>query len=305
MRPNRTPGVSASAFAFAGALLACTDGTSDGAAGDAEGGSGVAGGYGGALPDTDAGALPTPACVWNAAYQENYTPDDLASILAEARGCYVLVDPFLGVDVQNAVPQIRAAGNVVGCYMSAGTCEDWRADFDALRSSCVDRAWAEWAGEYFVDDTTPALVAGMKARIDQMAAWGCQMVEFDNMDWAQDDDLRAEYGFEVGVDAGITYIRTLCAHARSLGLGCMAKSTADGAADFDGLTVESYPDDMDWWSHDELQGMLDAGGLGLIVHYDATDCDAVLADYRAAYGPRLSFICEDRATKSYRHFDAP
>lgn len=285
-------------------LAGCSDGARDDAAGGAEGGSGAAGGFGGALPDTDAGVLPSPACVWNQAYQENYAADDLAGILAGARGCYVLVDPFLGPDVQAAIPRMREAGNQVGCYMSAGTCEDWRTDFAALRPACVERAWDEWAGEYFVDRATPDLVAGMNARIDQMAAWGCQMVEFDNMDWTQDDDLRAEYDFEISAEEGIAYVRALCSHARSLGLGCMAKSTAEGAADFDGLTVESYPDDRDWWSHDELQGMLDAGRLGVVVHYDATDCDAVLAEYRALYGPRLSFICEDRATKAYRHFDA-
>ena len=253
---------------------------------------------------TDGGGLPpSPLCVWNQAYQENYEPDSVDAILAGAQGCYVLLDPFADEDARAAIPAIAAAGNIVGCYISVGTCEDWRDDFAQMQGDCVDQQWGEWPGEYFVDTPGPGLVAAMNARIDQMAAWGCDMVEFDNMDWAYDEDYRAQYGFTVSEAEAEAYVQGLCASVHGQGMWCMAKSTARGAEGFEGGTFESYVDDLDWWEHAELQGFLDGGGIGLIVHYDEVDCDGVYADYQASYGDKLSFICEDPALQGYKHYN--
>ena len=82
----------------------------------------------------------------------------------------------------------------------------------------------------------------------------------------------------------------------------MAKSSAQGATDFDGLTVESAPGDMDWWGQSDMQGMLSSGKIGIVVHYDESDCATVRATYQAEYGSELSFICEDKALRKYHHF---
>jgi cysteinyl-tRNA synthetase, unknown class len=82
----------------------------------------------------------------------------------------------------------------------------------------------------------------------------------------------------------------------------MAKSSAQGASDFDGLTVESAPDDMDWWTPSDMTLMLSTGRIGIVVHYNETDCAGVRATYQAEYGSKLSFICEDKSQKKYRHF---
>ena len=71
---------------------------------------------------------------------------------------------------------------------------------------------------------------------------------------------------------------------------------------FGGGTFESYSDEKDWWDHEHLQSFLDEGRPGIVVHYDETDCDGVYNEYKAAYGPRVSFICEDRGARAYRHF---
>jgi len=244
-----------------------------------------------------------PMCVWNQAYQENYEADTVADILAKARNCYVLLDPFESETARNAIPEIRQDGNIVGCYISVGTCEDWRADYSEMKQYCVSKAWGDWPGEYFVDRTDTGLEALMLQRIDKMANWGCDMVEFDNMDWAFDDDYRAEYGFQVTPGEGETYNQDLCQHARGKGMKCMAKSTTQGAEDFDGLTVESLPQEKDWWDHDDLQNILDAGRLGIIVHYNETDCQGIYDEYLGKYGNKLSFICEDRNLKKYVHFN--
>jgi endo-alpha-1,4-polygalactosaminidase (GH114 family) len=258
-------------------------------------------------PDTsaDGGAdssWPQPMCVWNEAYQENYAADTVAEILAGARGCYVLVDPFANADARAAIAQMKQNRNLVSCYISVGTCEDWRDDFAAMKPYCVSKQWGEWPGEYFIDRTDPALVTLMKARIDKMAGWGCAMVEFDNMDWAFDAANRSQYAITATAAQGEAYNQALCAYAHDKGLGCMAKSSAQGAATFDGLTVESAPDNLDWWNAADMRGMLSSAKIGIVVHYNETDCTAARTTYQTEYGSKLSFICEDRALKKYRHF---
>lgn len=244
-----------------------------------------------------------PVCVYFEAYQENYEPDRVSDIVENARGCYVLIDPFGSREARDAIPALKEADNRVGCYMSVGTCEDWRDDYDAMRDHCVNEPWGDWEGEYFVDRPNAELIGLMQARIDALAEWGCELVEFDNMDWAFDEDYRSEYGFTATPEEGIAYFQALCDHVHERGMQCMAKNTAEGAEDFDGGTFESYSDELDWWEHSHLERFLAAGQLGVIVHYDEADCPSVYSDYRLEYGDRLSFICEDSELEAYWHFN--
>jgi hypothetical protein len=300
--------------AFAAVAVACGSGSisgdddDDAAARDAPASDGSTSGDAGA--SADAGATvdgdfqpALPVCVWNQAYQENYDADSVGDILANAQGCYVLIDPFESTAARNAIPQLNLANNIVGCYISSGTCEDWRDDFAAMQPHCVSEEWGEWGGEYFVDMPNPELVAIMQARIDNMSAWGCDMVEFDNMDWVFDDQYRQQYGFTATEADGIAYNQALCDYTHGKGMGCMAKNTRQGAEDFDGGTFESYNDDLNWWVTAHLQGFLNQDQLGIIVHYDETDCDGTYDDYKVTYGAKLSFICEDRSSQQYTHYN--
>ncbi len=242
-------------------------------------------------------------CVWNQAYQENYKSDTVEDILENAADCYVLIDPFGSPRARDAIGEMQASGNAVGCYMSSGTCEDWRDDFEEIKEHCVTTPWGQWAGEYFVDDPGPGLRKAMEARIGQMATWGCDTVEFDNMDWAFDDRNRRKYDFAATATEAIEYNQALCDTTHSQGMGCMAKNTGRGAERFDAGTFESYPDEADWWEHRHLAGFLEEGGLALVVHYDEGNCNGVYADYVDSYGGGLSFICEDRRQKRYLHFN--
>lgn len=253
-------------------------------------------------PATTHGAAIT---VWNQAYQENTQADTLAMITAQARDGYVLIDPFMDEvrpDVAATVGRIQANGNQVSAYISIGTGEDWRDDFAALQPYLVSQQWGEWPGEYFVSNPNEAVVAVMTARIDQVASWGFEWVEFDNMDWASDDDTRADYQIAATHADSVAYYRALCDYVRQQGMRCMAKSTVEGADLFDGVTYESYPDEQNWWDHGGASQFISDGKLVVVVHYDEADCAGVLADYQAIYGPSLSFICEDPAANGYVHF---
>lgn len=240
--------------------------------------------------------------VYNEAYQENYEADKIEDILQQARGAYVLVDPFDG-DVASYVDDIKAGDNEVGGYISIGTGEDWRADFDQLQPYLVSTPWGQWPGEYFVNETTTGILDVMKARIDSLAAWGCDWVEFDNMDWAFDDDLRATYGFQATAQQAIDYFNALCDYVHQKGMKCMAKNTVEGASGFDGVLYESYNNDKNWWDEGGAKSFLSAGKLVIVNHYDEKNCDKVYQDYIDIYGPGISYICEDRNLKRYVHYN--
>lgn len=110
--------------------------------------------------------------VYNQAYQENYEADKISDILENANNAYVLIDPFQDTTFES-VAAIKANGNQVGAYISIGTGEDWRDDFNELQPFLVSQQWGQWPGEYFVNKTTTGIIDVMKERIDKIANWGC------------------------------------------------------------------------------------------------------------------------------------
>ena len=249
--------------------------------------------------DTNAETNAIP--VYNQAYQENYAADTIDEILAKARGAYVLLDA-LENDIGSKVSEIKAKGNQIGGYISVGTGENYRNDFAALEPYLSPIAWSDWPDEYFVSDVNGALPI-MKNRIDKIAAWGADWIEFDNMDWL-DDNTRTRYHLNATAEEAKAYVNTLCSYTHSKGMQCMAKNSVEGFGQFDGVTYESFHDEKNWWDTQGTKEFLDAGKLVVIVHYNETDCDSVYAWYKSYYqSDKLSFICEDVAIKKYKHYN--
>jgi len=243
-----------------------------------------------------------PVAVYNQAYQENYAADSITDIIAHAKDAYVLIDPFED-NVFQDIPKIKTHNNQVAGYISAGTGEDWRDDFNDLKPYLTTKEWPQWKGEYFVSETTTGILTVMKKRIDKMADWGLDWVEFDNMDWL-DEESRVTYELNATVEEAQTYINALCNYTHSQGMKCMAKNTVDGFAQFDGVLYESYHDEKNWWDTEGTKNFLTAGKLVIINHYNESDCDAVYVEYKNFYNTeKLSFICEDIATKKYKHYN--
>ncbi len=240
--------------------------------------------------------------VYNQAYNENFEADSIESILINAKNAYVLIDPFMD-DTANYIAQIKANGNEVGAYISIGTGENWRSDFNALQPYLVTTPWEQWEGEYFVNTTTTGIINIMKARIDTIANLDCDWVEFDNMDWIYDDTLRAAYGYQVTPEEGIAYYQELCDYVHHKGMKCMAKNTLEQASDFDGVLYESYHNDKNWWDQSGAQSFIDANKLVIINHYNESNCDAIYQEYQAIYGKNISYICEDTNLQAYKHYN--
>ena len=249
-------------------------------------------------PSGNSQAIP----VYNQAYTENYTADNIDDIIREAKNAYVLVDPFMS-GVADQISAIKAENNAVGGYISIGTGEDWRDDFSDLQPFLVSKQWDEWEGEFYVKETTTGIIPIMKERIDKMAAWGCDWVEFDNMDWFFDEATRAEYGITATEEEGILYYQELCNYVHSKGMKCMAKNHVVEANDFDGVLYESYHNDKNWWDNAGAQSFLDAGKLVIVNHYNESKPNAVYAEYIDIYGAGVSYICESKKEKKYIHYN--
>jgi len=240
--------------------------------------------------------------VYNQAYQENFSADTIAEILSNARNAYVLVDA-LEDDIGRFVNQIKSKQNQVAGYISAGTGENYRSDFEDLRPYLSPTAWPQWPDEFFVSETTTGILPLMKKRIDKIAAWGADWIEFDNMDWL-DEETRQRYNLSATVAEANAYINALCDHTHAKGMNCMAKNTVDNFPQFDGVIYESYHDEKNWWDTQGTREFLAAGKRVIINHYNEAKCDAVYAEYIDFYdNENISFICEDTATKKYKHYN--
>lgn len=240
--------------------------------------------------------------VYNQAYNENYETDQLEYIILNAKNAYVLVEPF-DDDLGPSIETMKAQGNEVGAYISIGTGEDWRSDFDDLKPYLSNTEWDEWPGEYFVNKTTTGLIDVMKARIDKIAALGYDWVEFDNMDWAIYDDVRQTYNLEVTKAEATRYYDELCSYVHQKGMKCMAKNVVENAGDFDGVTYESYSNDKNWWEESGAQSFLNDGKIVVIIHYNESNCNQVYADYMDLYNSDISFLCEDSNLEKYVHYN--
>ena len=240
--------------------------------------------------------------VYNQAYQENYAADTIAEILSNARNAYVLVDA-LEDDIGRFVNQIKSKQNQVAGYISAGTGENYRSDFEDLKPYLSPTSWPQWPDEFFVSETTTGILPLMKKRIDKIAAWGADWIEFDNMDWL-DEETRQQYNLSATTAEANAYINALCDHTHAKGMNCMAKNTVDNFPQFDGVLYESYHDDKNWWDTQGTREFLAAGKPVIINHYNEPECDAVYAEYIEFYDNKnISFICEDTVTKKYKHYN--
>ena len=167
----------------------------------------------------------------------------------------------------------------------------------------VSKEWGQWPGEYFVNSTNTGIIDLMKMRIDKIDEWGCDWVEFDNMDWVYDQELRNTYGFEVTEQEGVAYYQELCQYVQSKGMKCMAKNLVENTSEFDGVLYESYDDEQNWWNQAGAQRFLDQEKLVIINHYNESDCEEIYEKYKDIYNEDISFICEDASLKKYVHFN--
>lgn len=252
-------------------------------------------------------------CFYNTAYEENNFLDKHDYTLKTAKNCYVLIDTD-NFDSNGAVVNytnaLKTNNNTIGCYMSIGTVEDWRSDFKHFvkGQDYQSKEWPEWPGEYMIKadsdgKITDNTISLMKKRIDKFAKLGCEYIEFDNMDIDENNKMTNIDGLTMRA-----YNLELCNYVHSAELKCMAKNTGPSDVDddvFDGLSVESYPKELNWWGTEHAQNFTTSKPF-MISHYKektVDDCLEIWGYYRTMYNnSEFGFICSQYETKHYIHF---
>jgi hypothetical protein len=131
------------------------------------------------------------------------------------------------------VSALHASGKHVVCYVSAGTSENWRADFRSFPAGVQGANVDGWAGERWLDVRQWNVLGPIVTqRVAMCAGKGFDAVEFDNVDGYQNAS-----GFPLTAADQLTYNRRLAAAAHAAGLLAVLKNDVDQVAalapDFD------------------------------------------------------------------------
>lgn len=171
---------------------------------------------------------------------------------------------------QPAVDELHRRGVYLMCYFSAGSSEDWRADFPQFPPEVLGEQMAGWRGEQWLDIRRLDLLAPiMEGRLDLAAQKGCDGVDPDNVNGYTNDT-----GFPLTAEDQLVFNRWLAraAHARGLDVGL--KNDLEQAAELE--------PDFDWILNEEcftyqecamLQPFVQAGKPVFVIEYELSPAD--------------------------------
>ncbi len=124
------------------------------------------------------------------------------------------VDLF-DTDIQT-IQRLKDSGKKVICYFSAGSYENWRDDAADFPAETLGNDMDGWAGEKWLDSSSPAIRPIMIARLELAKQKGCDGVEPDNVDGYDNNT-----GFDISAYQQLSYNLFLAdeAHKRGLSVG--------------------------------------------------------------------------------------
>ena len=122
----------------------------------------------------------------------------------------------------NIITELHSKGQVVICYFSAGSYEDWRPDKDLFPDDVIGKPLEGWPGENWLDIRSETVKAIMEARLDLAVEKGCDGVEPDNVDGYQNDT-----GFPLTYVDQLHYNIWLAKEAHKRGLSIGLKNDLD------------------------------------------------------------------------------
>ncbi|CAM9572662.1 unnamed protein product, partial [Ectocarpus fasciculatus] len=104
-------------------------------------------------------------------------------------------------NAQDTIDELHAKGKHVACYISVGTVEPWREDFELFPASVIGQSLEEWEAESYLDITQESVREVMEARVKKAASMNCDAVEPNNMsNWNQENT-----GFTISRDEQVAY----------------------------------------------------------------------------------------------------
>lgn len=134
-----------------------------------------------------------------------------------------------GVDVyaadltasQASINAAKATGAKLKCYISAGSAENWRADYSDIPASVRGNAYFGWPGEWWLNTRNiNALAPVMRSRMDECKRMGFDAIDADNVNGYENNT-----GFNLSRADSINYIRWLANEAHQRGMAFSLKNS--------------------------------------------------------------------------------
>ncbi len=213
------------------------------------------------------------------------------------------LDTTLDVDVYEAdlfaldaaaVRAVHEPSRALHCYVSVGTAEPWRPDYDQFSESAIGKAVADYPQERWLDVRDGSVLSVIEARLTQAASTGCDGVELSNLSVHS-----ADSGFPLTLADERGYAQALIAacHARGLSAGISASDdlvpllaeTADW-----GLTEECLAYD----SCSAWQALTRLGKPVYMIEYGSSSDAPALCPEAASLG--FSLVIKRRALDAFR-----
>jgi hypothetical protein len=173
---------------------------------------------------------PAPAARWTPTVGDTWQWQLTGTI--DTRYNVTMYDIDLFDAPQSTIDALKAQGRRVVCYFSAGSSENWRADFNRFAAADMGNTLAGWQGERWLDTRSTNVRNIMKARLDLAVSKGCDGVEPDNVDGYTNSP-----GFSLTAATQLDYNRFLAQEAKARGLAVGLKNDTDQLAalapDFD------------------------------------------------------------------------
>ncbi|MEO6600962.1 MAG: endo alpha-1,4 polygalactosaminidase [Polyangiaceae bacterium] len=192
------------------------------------------------------------------------------------------------------VRAVHVAGHSLTCYVSVGTAEPWRSDYDTLPAAAIGSALADYPQEHWLDVRDEGVRRTMTARIAIAARTGCDAVELSNLGAHTTDS-----GFPLTQADDLDYARSLIEACHSRGLTGGISGSDDlvprlaTVADW-GLTEEclAYDSCATW------QAFTAQSKRVFMIEYGSTNDAPTLCAEAAKLG--FSLVIKRRALDSFR-----
>ena len=134
----------------------------------------------------------------------------LSGNVIDYRVDWVFVDLF--DSSTSVISKFKRQGKKVICYFSAGTSENWRSDYSRFPANVKGEGVDGWAGERWLNTSSPSVLNVMNARLNLAKQKGCYGVDPDNVDGYGNDT-----GFNLSQNSSKIYLRNLSNAAHSRG----------------------------------------------------------------------------------------
>ncbi|HKO53929.1 MAG TPA: endo alpha-1,4 polygalactosaminidase, partial [Polyangiaceae bacterium] len=192
------------------------------------------------------------------------------------------------------VRRLHDQGRVVVCYVSVGTAESYRADYESFPTAAMGKALVDYPDERWLDHRNSTVRSLMAARLQLASLNGCDAVELSSLQAHGEDS-----GFPLTPADQLDYARWLLAECHRLGLSAGVSTSDD--------LVAPLVADADWGSTAEClvnadcrawQPFVAAGKAVFVIEFGSSNDAPTLCPEATRLG--YSLVIKRRALDAFR-----